>query len=261
MSSVKRMEVIHAALPGRRSTFFRPPRRPPRRRQDAALVEPGRLPHRRPDGAERAAHQLDQRPRVRVARHVRQEARGHPGARDQLETGRRDDLGVQPAQGREVARRLGLHGGRRGVLDQAPAGPDFELPGLRPQRRRAAQDRRLHGRAEDAVSAAGDAADPRQQPLHDEQEVVRAAQRRQGAGLHQQGGELYGAQCDGHRALHARLARSGREERLQEESQLVGPHRQVLSLFRRQSGSTRAARTASSSCRWTRRATNCSIRT
>ena len=46
------------------------------------------------------------------------------------------------------------------------------------------------------------------------------------------GGDVHGAERDGHRAVHARLARARREERLQEEPQLVGA--QGEGLLRRQ---------------------------
>ena len=201
-----------------------PCRRPARRREDPSLVEPGRLPHRRPDGAERAAHQLDQRPRLRMPRDARQEARDPARARRRA--------GSRPSP------TMWIFNLRKGVKfhDGSPFTADdvvFSIKRLQGPTSNfrvygnavgdAAQDRRLHRRVHHAGAQPGDARDARQQPLHDEQELVREEQRREDAGLHQQGGEPTPSRNAMGTGPYILVSREpGREERLQEEPQLVG---------------------------------------
>ena len=117
-----------------------------------------------------------------------------PRPRDLLEGRRPDDLGVQAARGREIPRRLGLHGRGREVLDRAHpdrVGPEPD-DDLRPPRqggegRRPAHAPRRHRRA------GADAAERLHPPVHrlgeggrgpDQGERQRRLQCRQGGDRH-----------------------------------------------------------------------------
>ena len=62
-------------------------------------------------------------------------------------------------------------------------------------------------------------------PADHGQGVVGSEQRRQAAGLQEQGRELRGSQRQRHRPVRAGLARAGREDRVQAQRRLLGPRR------------------------------------
>ena len=166
----------------------------------AALAQTLTIGVRAGPGIDRSALHRDRHPcrgaeaRLRHAGLVRRQAPARAGACDLLEGRRPDDLGVQAARGREIPRRLGLHGRGREVLDRAHpdrVGPEPD-DDLRPPRqggegRRPAHGPRRHRRA------GADAAERLHPPVHrlgeggrrpDQGERQRRLQFRQGGDRH-----------------------------------------------------------------------------
>ena len=86
------------------------------------------------------------------------------------------------------------------------------------------QGRRPHGADQDQGAQSDPGAEP-DQPADHGQGVVGSEQRRQAAGLQEQGRELRGSQRQRHRPVRAGLARAGREDRAQAQRRLLGPRR------------------------------------
>ncbi len=116
--------------PSRGRAVRRPCVRGRRRRQDPALVQPGRHPHHGPALPERGPEQLGLRPHLRAARHARQGPENRALPRHLLEGREPHGHAVQAAPGHPVPRRHALHRRRRGVLRRARAGPDLQLLAL-----------------------------------------------------------------------------------------------------------------------------------
>ena len=167
--------------------------------EDPALVEPGRHPDVRPDGAEREPQQHVLRLRLRRARPLQQAVRARAGARDVVDARLADAVALQAAQEREVPRRHADDGRRRRVLVRARAEARVEHEGLRAGHQGDEEDRRLHRRDHHRRSEPGAAARPGRRQDH-EQGLVDEEQRRQSAELRAEGRDLRGAQHQRHRA-------------------------------------------------------------
>ena len=160
-------------------------------------------------------------PGLRLAGQPRRAVQARAGAGAVVADGRPDDLALQAAPGRAVPRRLAVHRRRRGVLDRARA--DAAVAALVPAAR---HDRGEEGRRADARGPARGArrgaAREARNAGDDEQGLVREAQRRGGAGLQRQAGNLRGAQRQRHRALPARALRARRAHRAQAQRRAGG---------------------------------------
>ncbi len=152
-------------------------------------------------------------------------------------SGRRSsDQGVPPAPRREVPRRHALHGGRRDLLLRAREDHAHRvLQALLERLGRRAPRGRPHGGVHHRQPQP-DRAQHRRQHLRDEQALVREEQHGEAPGHPRSRGDLLGAQRQRHGSVHPRVARRGREDRLPEESRLVGNPRGPLRGQRGRSG-------------------------
>ncbi len=186
---------------------LRPPARAPGRRRAGPQDRDGRRRHfRRSALLQPVPEQQHRRAHLRQARADGRGLADDPGHRHVVEGARRQDLGVQAAQGREVPRRLGAHGRGRRVLDR-PGRADPEQP--RPVRRVYEGDRgqgdpgSVHDPLQDGRAAPVDAERP-VDDLHRQQE---GRDRRVDGGLQQRQGD------DRQRPLQVRALRQRRSRR------------------------------------------------
>ena len=184
------------------------------------------VPGRRPvDGPAQPVRDHDPRlpaKHLRGARRARREHEARRGPRRELGERRAEHLALPSPQGREVPRRLRLHGRRRGLLRRADP-----VRGLGPQGRRPAHqgdpDRRRphhrlhHPRAEPDLSA------PARDLLHHGPGVGGIEQRRRGD--QPQGrrrGQLREPQRQRHRPVHPRVAAVRGEDGARRQPRLLG---------------------------------------
>ena len=198
----------------------------------------GRTVRHGPPLPQPVSQQLDPQPCVRAPDRAGREAAAHPRPGRELEADRRHGVGVQAAQGRDLARRLAVHGRRRDLHLRARAQRAQQPLELR--RRRQGQDgqedRRPH---RPHLRGLGGAHAP-QRALQPPDRVEEARRGRQDRGLQlRQGG-------DRHRPLQARQVHAGRSHRVRAQRRLLGRQAEVDEAAR--SGRSRPGRRGSPPC-------------
>ncbi len=181
-------------------------------------------PDARSAWAERGPDDCVQRSGLRGADHARQFQQARPRARDLVEAGRSDHLGIQAAPERQIPQRRCIYRRRRRVLVPARAAADLRLQGLPRQHQGDREGRRPDGAAEDQRPEPAGAGQPHHRLCH-EQEVGGGEQRDQAAGLQEQGREFRGTQRQRHGAVHPRIARARREDGREAQRRLLGSRR------------------------------------
>ena len=195
------------------------------RRRDAPVCLPGRAQIARSLFAERKLHARHAGQRLRGADQARQGPEDHSRPRRALGDGRADALALPPAQGRQIPQRRGLHRRRRRVLRRAHVRSELRHQDPHPAgRHQGREGRRPHGRFHPAEPEPHSAL-RMGHLVHHVEEVGRGEQHRRGAARLRPVDELRGAQHQRHRPVHHHRASGRREDRVQEEPELVGQGR------------------------------------